>query len=229
LKNRPENITKSGLNMNEEEKRAQEVLRKLKNAYPDAPSTYLHFNNPFEMVIATILSARATDTGVNKVTPVLFGKYPDPEKLGEGNIEDIAQIIRSCGAYNRKAAYIRETARLITENFGGKVPRTLDELVTFPGVSRKTANVVLQTVYGLAEGVIVDTHIMRVTVKLGFSQHDKKPDKIEKDLMELLPKVKWIDYARLIGAHGRQTCKAAHPKCSTCAVNNLCPSSEFEN
>jgi endonuclease-3 len=215
--------------MTEEEKRAQEVLHRLNKAYPDAPPTYLHFRNPFEMVIATILSAHATDASVNKITPILFGKYPDPAKMGKGNVEDLAQIIRSCGAYNRKASYIKESARLITENFDGKVPKTLDELITLPGVSRKTANVVLQTVYGIVEGIIVDTHIMRVTVKLGFSQNDMKPDKIEKDLMRLLPKDKWIDYAKLIGTHGRQTCKASHPKCSTCPVNNICPSSEFEN
>jgi endonuclease-3 len=215
--------------MKEEEKRAQEILRRLGIAYPDAPSTYLHFSNPFEMVVATILSARATDVGVNKVTPVLFGKYANPAKMADANVEDLAQIIRSCGAYNRKAAYIKDTASMITKSFEGKIPKTLEELVTFPGVSRKTANVVLQTAYGIAEGIIVDTHIMRVTVRLGFSQHDKKPDKIEKDLMQLIPKAKWIDYARLIGAHGRQTCKASHPRCSTCPINNLCPSSELEN
>ncbi len=215
--------------MNEEEMRAKEVLRRLKMAYPDAPPTYLHYSNPFEMLIATILSARATDVGVNKVTPVLFGKYPNPIMMARGKVEDLAQIIRSCGAYNRKAAYIKETSRIIAEEFGGRVPETLEELITLQGVSRKTANVVLQAVYGVAEGIIVDTHIMRVTVRLRFSQHDKKPDKIEKDLMQLLPKNNWIDYARFIGAHGRQTCKAAHPKCSTCSINSLCPSSELES
>jgi len=215
--------------MNKEEMRVKEVLRRLKAAYPDAPPTYLHFSNPFEMLIATILSARATDVGVNKVTPVLFGKYPNPLKMAKANVEDLAQIIRSCGAYNRKATYIKDTSRMISEDFRGEVPETLEELITFPGVSRKTANVVLQTVYGIAEGIIVDTHIMRVTVRLHFSQYDKKPDKIEKDLMQLLPKDKWIDYARLIGAHGRQTCKASHPKCSSCSINNLCPSSELDN
>jgi endonuclease-3 len=215
--------------MAEEKKRAQEILRRLGKAYPEAPSTYLHHSNGFEMLIATILSARATDAGVNKVTPVLFGKYSNPSKMASADLDNIAQIVRPCGAYNRKASYIKETARLIVENFEGKVPSTLDALVTFPGVSRKTANVVLQTVYGLTEGVIVDTHIMRVTVRLGFSQHDKKPDKIEKDLMELLPKTNWIDYAKLIGAHGRQICKASHPQCSTCPINMLCPSSELEN
>jgi endonuclease-3 len=215
--------------MIEEGKRVQEVLQKLTITYPDAPQTYLHFRNPFEMVIVTILSARATDAGVNKITPILFGKYPNPVKMAGANQEDLAQIIRPCGAYNRKATYIKETARLIIENFGGKVPKTINELITFPGVSRKTANVVLQTVYGVVEGVIVDTHIMRVTARLGFSQHDKKPDKIEKDIMELLPRTKWMDYARLIGAHGRQICKALHPRCTTCTINNLCPSAELEN
>ena len=216
-------------NMVEEKKRAQEVLHRLKDAYPDAPPTYLHYSNPFEMLIATILSARVTDAGVNKVTPILFSMYPDPVKMASATQDNLAQIIRPCGAYNRKASYINESARMIVDVFGGKVPNTLEKLVTFPGVSRKTANVVLQTVYGIAEGVIVDTHIMRVTVRLGFSQYDKKPDKIEKDLMQLIPKDRWIDYARLVGAHGRQTCKASHPKCSTCNVNNLCPSSESED
>jgi endonuclease-3 len=215
--------------MTEEEKRAQEVLRRLNKAYPDAPSTYLHYNNPFEMLIATILSARATDAGVNKVTPILFSKYPDSAKMAKAKQEDLAQIVRPCGAYNRKASYIKETARIITENFGGEVPSTIGELVTFPGVSRKTANVVLQTLYGKTEGIIVDTHIMRVTFRLGFSQHDKIPEKIEDDLMHLLPMSKWMDYARLIGTHGRQLCRPTHPKCSACPINQLCPSSELED
>lgn len=215
--------------MSEEEKRALEVLRKLSKAYPVAPKTYLNFNNPFEMTIATILSARATDAGVNKVTPVLFGKYPNPMKLAEADINDVAMIVRPCGAYNRKAEYITKTSRMILENFGGEVPRTLDELVTFPGVSRKTANVVLQIVFGIAEGVVMDTHIMRVSLRLGFTEHEKKPEKTEKDLMQLLPKDKWISYARFIGTHGRQTCKSQNPMCSTCAINNLCPSSELGN
>jgi endonuclease-3 len=215
--------------MSEERKRALEVLRKLDKNYPDAPSTYLNFNNPFEMVIATILSARATDAGVNKVTPELFLRYPTPKKLASSEVDDVAMIIRPCGAYNKKAGYIRETARMIAEEHDSQVPNTMDELVKFPGVSRKTANVVLQVVFGLAEGVVVDTHIMRVSVRLGFSNNDGKPDKIEKDLMQLLPRDKWISYARLIGTHGRQICKSQKPNCSACPVNNLCPSSELEN
>ncbi len=215
--------------MSEERKRALEILRKLEKNYPDAPISYLNFSNPFEMVIATILSARTTDAGVNKVTPELFGKHPTPKKLANSDIDDIARIIRPCGAYNKKASYIKETARMIAEVHNGSVPDKMEELVKFPGVSRKTANVVLQVVFGQAEGIIVDTHIMRVTVRLGFSEHDKKPDKIERDLMQLLSKDKWIDYARLIGTHGRQTCKSQRPACSICSINNLCPSSEYGN
>lgn len=218
-----------GTKMSEEKKRALEILRKLEKHYSDAPPTYLNYNNPFEMVIATILSARATDAGVNKVTPELFAKYPTPKALANSSIDEVATIIRPCGAYNKKASYIRETARMLSEDYNGVVPSTMEELVKFSGVSRKTANVVLQVVFKQAEGIIVDTHIMRVTVRLGLSEHDKKPDKIEKDLMQLLPKDRWIDYARLVGAHGRQTCKAHHPKCSVCSINKLCPSSDLEN
>jgi endonuclease-3 len=216
-------------NVIEEEKRAQEILQRLSKAYPDAPATYLDYENAFEMLIATILSARATDAGVNKVTPVLFSKYPNAAKMAKAKQEDLAEIVRPCGAYNRKASYIRETSRLLMEDFNGEVPRTMEDLVTFPGVSRKTANVVLQTLYGKAEGVIVDTHIMRVTLRLGLSQNDKKPDKIENDLMQLLPREKWIDYARLVGTHGRQMCRPAHPECSACPISELCPSSELED
>ena len=215
--------------MSNEGKRALEVLRKLIKAYPDAPSSYLDFKNPFEMTIATILSARATDAGVNKVTPELFRKYPTPKKLAEADINEVAMIIRPTGAYNRKAEYITKTARMIREDFGGEVPKTIEELVTFPAVSRKTANVVTQVAFDIAEGVVMDTHIMRVSLKLGFTEYEKKPEKTEKDIMQLLPKNKWISYGRFIGTHGRRTCKSRKPMCSICAVNNLCPSSELEN
>lgn len=215
--------------MSEGKKRALEVLRKLIKTYPDAPPTYLNFKSPFEMIIATILSARATDAGVNKVTPVLFGKYTSPERLAEANVDDVAMIIRPLGAYNRKASYITKTSRMIIENFGGEVPKTIEEIITFPGASRKTANVVLQTAFDIAEGVIMDTHIMRVSLRLGFTEHEKKPEKTEKDVMQLFPKEKWISYARFIGTHGRRTCKSRNPRCSTCSINNLCPSSDLGN
>jgi endonuclease-3 len=211
----------------EKRERAKKIVSALDKAYPDAPATYLIYENPFELLIATILSARATDAGVNKVTPTLFGRYPTPVKLGAAEIEEVAEIIRPLGAYNRKAEYVTDTAKMVAGNFSGEVPKTLEELVTFKGVSRKTANVILSVAFNLSEGVVVDTHVGRVTVRLGLSEHEKKPDKIEKDLMELIPKTMWNDYARLMGAHGRRTCKSQRPKCPECSVNALCPSVEI--
>ena len=208
-------------------KTAVKIVETLDKTYPDAPATYLNYQSPIEMLIATNLSARATDAGVNKITPILFGKYPTPEAMAKGNPDEIGQIIHPLGAFNKKAGYITETSRLLVENFRGKVPNRMDDLVTFPGVSRKTANVVLSVVFGLSEGVVVDTHIMRVTVRLGLSKHDNKPQKIEEDLMALLPKELWNDYARLIGAHGRRTCKSRKPNCTDCTLNRLCPSAEL--
>ena len=203
---------------------AKKIIEILEGTYPDAPATYLNYNNPFEMLIVTILSARVTDAGVNKVSPVLFGRYPTPEKLGHANPIEVGKIIRPLGSYNKKAEYITETSRMLVENFDGQVPTSMDDLITFPGVSRKTANVVLSVVFNLSEGIVVDTHVMRVTVRLGLSEHEKKPEKIEKDLMTLLQKERWNDYARLIGAHGRRTCKSRQPNCADCALNKICPS-----
>ncbi|MBY8998971.1 MAG: endonuclease III [Candidatus Thorarchaeota archaeon] len=207
---------------------ATKIVKILDKTYPDAPKTYLNFQNPFEMLIATILSARATDAGVNKISPILFKKYPTPEKMSKANLEEIGQIIRPLGAFNKKAGYITETSRQLVDRFGSSVPKTMEELISFPGASRKTANVVLSVVFGLSEGVVVDTHVMRVTVRLGLSEHDKKPQKIEKGLMELLPNELWNDYARLIGAHGRRTCKSRKPNCIECILNKLCPSAVFD-
>jgi endonuclease-3 len=207
---------------------AIEVFKILRKMYPEVPKTYLDYRNPFEMLIVTILSARATDKGVNKISPLLFEKYPTPEKMAKANLEEIGQIIRPLGAFNKKAGYITETSRQLIERFGGEVPTNMEDLISFPGVSRKTANVVLSVVFGISEGVVVDTHIMRVSVRLGLSEHDKKPPKIEKDLMELLPQKHWSDYAKLAGAHGRQTCKSRKPDCIECQLNKLCPSAELE-
>jgi len=156
----------------------------------------------------------------------LFSRFPNPASLAEASVEDLAPIIKRVGAYNRKAAYIRDTSIILLERYGGEVPKTIDELVVFPGVSRKTANVVLSVIFGINEGVIVDTHIGRVSQRLGFTTQEKPP-KIEKDLMELLPQTKWGEYAILIGAHGRRTCKSRKPLCADCAVLALCPSAEL--
>ncbi|MFW9944214.1 MAG: endonuclease III, partial [Candidatus Sifarchaeia archaeon] len=201
-----------------EKDRIQTVVQILKVTYPDAPATYLNHRNAFEMLIATILSAHTADACVNTITPKLFKVYPNPESMMKADINDLIELIRPCGTYNRKAAYIRDTAAIIVERFSGRVPRTLDELVELSGVSRKTANVVLSVVFGINEGVVVDTHVMRVTQKLGLTEEKKNRTKTERNLMELLPQEQWYDYARLIGAHGRRTCIARRPKCPDCTI-----------
>ena len=203
--------------------RADQILSILEETHPDAPPTYLDHKNAFEMLIVTILSAHTTDASVNKVTPELFKKYPTPERLAKAELEDLKRIVRSTGSYNQKSAYIKETAQTLVEQFSGEVPRSIDDLVLCKGVSRKTANVVLSVAFGINEGVVVDTHIRRVTQRLGLTR-EEKPGKIETDLMELLPKDKWGDYARLVGAHGRRVCSARKPDCPNCALNALCPS-----
>ncbi len=204
-------------------KQAKAILRLLSNAHSDAPATYLNHSNAFEMLISTLLSAHTTDASVNKVTPVLFSKYPGPKEMAKARIEDLIPIIRSVGTYNRKSGYIKKASEILVEKYKGEVPKTIDELVILPGVSRKTSNVVLSVVFGINEGVVVDTHIGRVTQRLGLTKQ-KQPDKIEKDLMEILPQDLWYEYARLAGAHGRLICYAKKPKCPDCTLNHLCPS-----
>lgn len=209
--------------MTEMKERANQVLSILEETHPDAPLTYLNHRNAFEMLIVTILSAHTTDASVNRVTPELFKKYPTPERLAKAELEDLKRIVRSTGSYNQKSAYIKETAQTLVEHFGGKVPQTIDDLVLCKGVSRKTANVVLSVAFGINEGVVVDTHIRRVTQRLGLTK-EERPGKIETDLMKLLPKDKWGDYARFVGAHGRRVCSARKPDCLNCTLNSLCPS-----
>jgi endonuclease-3 len=209
-----------------ESKRAQRIIKLLSEMYPDAPKTYLNYSNPFEMLIATILSARAPDAAVNMVTPELFRKYPTPEKLSRANLEAIREIIKPCGAHLKKSEFIRKSAGILVECFSGKVPKTMEELITLKGVARKSANVILSVVFDISEGVVVDTHIHRVTNRLGLSL-EKTPPKIEKDLMRIFPQEDWSDYARLVGTHGRQTCKPRRPRCEVCLLNKLCPSAEL--
>ena len=206
---------------------AKKILTLLEKAYPDAPPTYLNFKNPFEMLIATILSAHTADACVNTITAPLFERFPDPKSLASASQEEIIEIIRPCGTYNRKSEYIIRSASKIADQYGGSVPDSLEELIELPGVSRKTANVVLSVAFDKNQGVVVDTHVMRVTVRLGLSEHNKKPNKIENDLMKLLPNSQWGTYARLTGAHGRQTCKARNPECQDCVLNQICPSAEI--
>ncbi|MFW9845268.1 MAG: endonuclease III domain-containing protein [Candidatus Thorarchaeota archaeon] len=209
--------------MRNNRKRAKKVIRILDKAYADAPMTYLVHNNPFEMLIATILSANTADICINQITPALFEKYPDAHSMANARIENLIDLIRLCGTYNKKSVFIRNTARMIVDRHSGRVPMTMNELIEFPGVSRKTANVVLSVVYGINEGVVVDTHVMRVTRRLGLTEEEKNRVRAERNLMELLPQDQWYEYARLIGAHGRRTCSARKPRCDECSVKGLCP------
>jgi endonuclease-3 len=209
--------------MTERAKQAKTVLRILEKTHSDAPVTYLDHKNAFEMLIATILSAHTTDASVNRATPTLFKKYPKPNDLAAAETEEVVEIIKGCGSYNKKTGFIIESSRLLVKSFGGKVPKTIDELVTLPGVSRKTANVVLSVAYGIIEGIVVDTHISRVTQRLGLSAQTT-PQKIELDLMEVVPREQWYEYAKLVGAHGRRVCNAKKPLCSDCTLSKMCPS-----
>jgi endonuclease-3 len=209
--------------MNDIRLRAKDVVKILDKAYPDAPSTYLNHRNAFEMLIATLLSANTADACINQITPALFAKYPDAKTMANAEIEDLIELIRQCGTYNKKSVFIRDSAKILEERYSGQVPKTMDELVELPGVSRKTANVVLSVVFGINEGVVVDTHVMRVSQRLELTKEKKNRTRAEKDLMDVLPRDQWYEYARLIGAHGRRACSARKPKCEECAVNEICP------
>ncbi|MFW9965919.1 MAG: endonuclease III [Candidatus Thorarchaeota archaeon] len=209
--------------MDDNRMRAKNVVKILDKAYPDAPATYLMHNNPFEMLIATILSANTADACINQITPALFTKYPDAKAMANAEIEGLIELIRQCGTYNKKSVYIRDAARILDERHSGKVPKTMDDLIELPGVSRKTANVVLSVVFGINEGIVVDTHVMRVSQRLELTKEKKNRIRAEKDLMEILPRNQWYEYARLIGAHGRRMCSARGPSCEKCPINKLCP------
>jgi endonuclease III len=208
------------------EDRAPEIVHILEETYPDA-KVALKFSNPFEMLVATILSAQSTDVGVNKVTQGpkgLFTKYRTPEDYLKVPESELADDIRSTGFFNQKTKAIRGAAARVVEEYGGKVPNTMADLITLPGVARKTANIVLGNSYGIVEGIAVDTHVRRVSQRLGFTQQ-KDPDKIEQDLMRIIPREKWFTFTYVLIEHGRAICKAPTPKCEECPVNALCPSS----
>jgi endonuclease-3 len=197
------------------------LLAALKKAYPRAECA-LNFSNPFQLMAATILSAQCTDVRVNMVTPVLFKKFPTPEALANAPLPQVEEIIRSTGFFRQKAKSLVTASRLIVEKFRGRVPKTMEELLTLPGVARKSANVVLGTAYALPSGVVVDTHIRRLSFRLGLTR-ETDPVKIEKDLMEAIPRDQWIWFGHALIAHGRQVCKAISPQCPRCVLNPLCP------
>ena len=202
--------------------RMPEIIRLLHEAFPDAHCE-LNFRNGWELLVATILSAQCTDQKVNQVTPALFARYPTPQALAEADISDIEQMIYSTGFYRNKAKSIQGAARRVVEEYNGEVPPEMNALLTIPGVARKTANVVLGNVFRIAEGVVVDTHVKRLTERLALSR-ESTPEKIERDLMALAPREEWIDLAHLLIFQGRRVCDAKKPQCGICAIRHLCPS-----
>ena len=205
------------------EQRAPEIIKRLSKAHPDA-HVALNFTNPLECLVATILSAQCTDERVNMVTETLFKKYRKPEDYVKVPVEELAADIKPTGFFNQKTKSIRGACARIVEVYGGTVPNTMEDLITLPGVARKTANIVLGNSYGVVEGIAVDTHVRRVGERLGFTS-EKDPDKIEQDLMRSIPRKRWFDFTYVIIDHGRGTCVARKPRCDECPVSDLCPSS----
>ena len=208
------------------EDRVNLILEKLEENFPIATCALVH-KNPFQLLVSTILSAQCTDERVNKVTPALFSRFPGPSEMAGAEQEVIEELIHSTGFFRNKAKSIRLASEQIVKNFNGAVPDNMESLLTLPGVARKTANVVLGTWFRKPEGVVVDTHVKRISGLLGFTKK-KDPNQIEKDLMDLLPREKWIDYSHRIILHGRKTCKARKPLCSECFLSELCPSAVLD-
>lgn len=203
------------------DKRVAALLRVLKKAYPEAHCSLDH-GGPFELLMATILSAQCTDERVNMVTPALFRKYPGPAEMAKAPLPDLERLVHSTGFYKNKALSLKEASAAIVRDFGGEVPRTMDELLTLRGVARKTANVVLGSAYGIAAGVVVDTHVKRLAFRLGLTR-ETDPEKIERDLMAAVPKADWIWFAHSLVLHGRAVCDARKPDCPRCPAEKLCP------
>jgi endonuclease III len=201
---------------------ARVVVRRLKKAYPDA-RTELDHTSPWQLLVATILSAQSTDRGVNMVTPALFERYPTPAALAEANPDDVEQMIKSTGFFRNKTKSIMGAAKAIAERHGGEVPHTMEELTNLPGVGRKTANVVLGNAFGINEGIVVDTHVLRLSKRLGLTTNTD-PVKIEQDLIPVVPRKEWALFSHLLIFHGRRVCFARKPACGECVLNDVCPS-----
>ena len=203
--------------------RAEKVWRTLEKAYPEAHCALLH-RDPWQLLVATILSAQCTDKRVNMVTPVLFRRYPDARAFASADLDELMLLIRSTGFFRNKARNIRASAEKVITVYGGQVPDTMEELVTLSGVARKTANVLLFNAFGKNEGVVVDTHVGRTSRRLGLSAHED-PKKVEQDLMELFPRQNWGMLGHYLIELGRDVCKAPKPRCGDCKLNQFCPSS----
>jgi len=205
-------------------KRVRKIISRLRKIYPQ-PKIALEHQEPLQLLVATILSAQCTDERVNQVTPGLFAKYRTAKDYAEANVAEFEQEIRSTGFFRAKTKSIINCCKELVEKHAGKVPKTMEELVQLPGIGRKTANCVLGAAYGIASGVVVDTHVRRLAQRIGLSK-ENDPEKIEQDLMEIVPKKYWIDFGNMLIWHGRRVCQARKPNCPECAINNLCPSAE---
>jgi endonuclease-3 len=203
--------------------RASRIFELLEMEYPEA-TTALHHSDPFQLAVATILSAQCTDERVNMVTPTLFQRYPDPQSLALANLGELEEIIHSTGFFRNKARSLVGMSQALVAEHGGELPQSLGELTKLPGIGRKTANVILGNAFGIDEGVVVDTHVKRLSGRLGLSR-EKTPEKIELDLMEVFPRDRWTPLSHLLIFHGRRACVARKPRCSECSVAHLCPSS----
>jgi endonuclease III len=206
----------------EPKQRTEKIIELLEKQYPNA-KTALNYSNPLEILVATMLSAQTTDVTVNIVTQTLFKKYHTPQDYANADIKELEQDIHSTGFYHNKARNLQKCCQLLVEKFHSQVPKTMDELIELPGVARKTANIVLYNAYGTIAGIAVDTHVRRLSERLGLSQQ-KDQNKIEQDLMQLTPKEKWMELTDLLIFHGRRVCIAKKPKCEICVLNKICPS-----
>ncbi len=205
--------------------RALEILVRLKRLYPDAPCT-LNYETPVQLLVATMLSAQCTDARVNQVTPALFSRFPDAKALAKADLTELENLVRSTGFYRSKAKNIQATCRILVQEFGSQVPPSMEQLLTLPGVARKTANVVLAHAFGIHSGVTVDTHVKRLSYRLGLTEHTD-PIQIERDLIRLLPSEDWENFSIRLIYHGRAICKARNPACQACLIADLCPSANL--
>jgi endonuclease-3 len=201
---------------------AAELVKRLKNLYP-VPLVELDFTTPFELMVASLLAAQNRDTTINKITPNLFRKYRGPQDYLAVDSAELEKDIHLSGFFRQKTKAIKALSQMLVDNFGGEVPQTMDELVTLPGIGRKTANVVLSFAMGKAEGIVVDTHHLRLMPRLGLSDQ-KLADKVEKEILEIVPKKDWIIWSSMVTLHGRRVCVAKKPKCDNCVLNDICPS-----
>lgn len=224
MKKTKSSISKKNIRGDLAPERIAAILKGLDEAYPDAECALNH-RSPWELLVATILSAQCTDAVVNTVTPELFKRFPSPAAMAKGSQAELEALVRTTGFFRNKAKSIQGAAKKITEEFDGKVPGTLAELITIPGAARKTANVVLGVCFGKAEGVVVDTHVLRISRRLSLAKGDT-PQKVEQELMRVLPQERWISFSHQFIHHGRQVCMARKPKCDRCNLEQLCHSKD---